>query len=142
MDLNEARKRLPELAGLSDESALNVIHQVYYPNMDRAALADRLGFKAAPPPVPERSMARAAGDLGLQFAGGAVSGVRMMSDLFGADNAVSGGLRGAEDALRELQSAAAKADQQRIAPGDNFFLGLEAMAEKNIVLFSKEALRR
>ena len=34
------------------------------------------------------------------------------------------------------------ADQQRIAPGDNFFLGLEAMAEKNIVLFSKEALKR
>lgn len=34
------------------------------------------------------------------------------------------------------------ADQQRILPGDNFFLGLEAMAERNIVLFSKEALRR
>jgi N12 class adenine-specific DNA methylase len=114
MDLNEARKRLPELAGLSDESALNVIHQVYYPNMERAALAERLGFKAPPPPTPDRSMARAAGDLGLQFAGGAVSGVRMMSDVFGANNAVSTGLRSAEDALRELQSAAAKADQQRI----------------------------
>lgn len=139
MDLNEARKRLPELAGLSDESALNVIHQVYYPKMDRAALADRLGFKAAPPPVPERSMARAAGDLGLQFAGGAVSGVRMMSDLFGADNAVSGGLRGAEDALRELQSAAAKADQQRIAEimkeaeskgfGDQVIAGVKAFGQ-------------
>lgn len=115
MDLNEARKRLPELAGLSDESALNVIHQVYYPTMEKAALAERLGYKSPPPPAPERSMVRAAGDLGLQFGGGVVSGVRMMSDLFGADNAVSGGLRGAEDALRQLQSAAAKADQQRIA---------------------------
>lgn len=34
------------------------------------------------------------------------------------------------------------ADQQRVDPGDNFFLGIEAMAEKSIVLFSKEALRR
>ena len=36
MNIQEARKRLPELAGLSDESALNVIHEVYYPTMDKA----------------------------------------------------------------------------------------------------------
>lgn len=53
MDLNEARKRLPELAGLSDESALNVIHQLYYPDMDKAVLADRLGYKAPPLPAPK-----------------------------------------------------------------------------------------
>lgn len=53
MDLNEARKRIPELAGLSDESALNVIHQVYYPDVDKAVLAERLGYKALPPPVPK-----------------------------------------------------------------------------------------
>ncbi len=39
----EARKRLPELSGLSDESALNVIHQAYYPQWDKAKLAEALG---------------------------------------------------------------------------------------------------
>lgn len=139
MDLNEARKRLPELAGLSDESALNVIHEVYYPNMDKAALAGRLGYKPPAPPAPERSMLRAVGDLGLQTVGGAVSGVRMMTDIAGADNAVSTGLRSAEDALRELQSATAKADQQRIAEimkeaenkgfGDQVVAGIKAFGQ-------------
>lgn len=115
MNLEEARKRIPELNGLSDESAVNVIHEVYYPDMDKAALAGRLGYKMAPPPAPERSAARAVGDLGLQFAGGAVSGVRMMADIAGAGNKVSGTLRTAEEALREWQSAAAKADQARVA---------------------------
>lgn len=39
----EARKRIPELAGLSDESALNVLHEVYYPHWDKAKLAEELG---------------------------------------------------------------------------------------------------
>ena len=115
MDLNEARKRLPQFANLDDESFVDVVHRRYYSNIPIEQLQEHLGYKPPPPPAPERSMLRAAGDLGLQTAGGAVSGVRMMTDLAGADNAVSGGLRSAEDALRELQSAAAKADQQRIA---------------------------
>ncbi len=45
MTMQEARKRIPELNGLSDESALNVIHQVYYPNMDKADLGSRLGVE-------------------------------------------------------------------------------------------------
>lgn len=45
MTLDEARKNIPELSGLNDESALNVIHQVYYPHMDKADLAARLGVK-------------------------------------------------------------------------------------------------
>lgn len=32
------------------------------------------------------------------------------------------------------------ADQQRIDPGDNFYLGIEAMAERTIVVFSKEVM--
>lgn len=115
MNLEEARKRLPELEGLSDPAAIDVIHEVYYPQMDKAKLAGKLGYKAPPAPAPERSTMRAAGDLALQFGGGAVSGVRMMSDLLGANNAVSGTLRNAEDALQKLQSAAAQADQQQIA---------------------------
>lgn len=32
------------------------------------------------------------------------------------------------------------ADQQRIDPGDTFFLGIESMSERTIVVFSKEAM--
>ncbi len=39
--LAETRQKLPELAGLSDESALNVIHRLYYPQMDKGQLASK-----------------------------------------------------------------------------------------------------
>ena len=53
MTLEEARKILPELAGLSDEAALNVIHQVYYPSMDKAVLAKKMGFQLPETPTPK-----------------------------------------------------------------------------------------
>ena len=52
MTLDEARKRIPELSGLSDESALNVIHEVYYPHMNKADLAARLGVKKSDSKAP------------------------------------------------------------------------------------------
>lgn len=115
MNLQEARKKLPELNGLSDESALNVIHEVYYPGMNKADLANRLGYKPLEAPVPERSTMRAVGDLATQFGTGAVSGVRMMTDMFGADNRVSQGLRSAEEALGGLLSAQAVGDQKKVS---------------------------
>ena len=69
----------------------------------------------APPPPPERSALRAAGDLAVQLGAGAASGARMITDLGGANNTVSRGLRSWEDALRGLQSAAEQNDQQRIS---------------------------
>lgn len=50
----EARNKLPELNGLSDESALNVIHKVYYPDMDKSELARRLGLSIQPAIVVQR----------------------------------------------------------------------------------------
>lgn len=44
ISIAEVRRKIPELNGLSDESALNVIHQVYYPEMEKADLAKRLGL--------------------------------------------------------------------------------------------------
>jgi len=136
MNFQEARKKLPQFNNLPDDSFIDVVHRVYYPDMDKADLAGRLGYKMPEPPVPERSAARAMGDLATQFGGGVVSGVRMMSDMFGADNAVSGGLRSAEEALRSLQSAVAQQDQQKVAAimqeaegkgwGEQIKLGLKA----------------
>ena len=66
-------------------------------------------------PVEPRGALRAVSDTAVQFGKGAVSGVRMMSDVFGADNAVSGGLRSADEALSGLLSATAKQDQAQVA---------------------------
>ena len=115
MNLQEARKKIPELSGLSDESALNVIHEAYYPKLDKADLAKRLGYTMPEPAVKPRSALRAVGDTAVQFGKGALTGVRMMSDVFGADNAVSGGLRTADDALAGLLSATAQKDQAQVA---------------------------
>lgn len=54
MTLQEARKVLPELAGLNDQTALNVIHSEYYPDMDKAELAKRLGVEWVPPKAPQK----------------------------------------------------------------------------------------
>lgn len=54
MTLQEARKVLPELAGLNDQSALTVIHSQYYPDMDKAELASRLGVKLPEPKAPSK----------------------------------------------------------------------------------------
>lgn len=136
MDLQEARKRLPILASLDDATFVDAVHQKYYSDINKADFAKWMGYKMPEAPAPERSTMRAMGDLATQFGGGVVSGVRMMTDTFGADNMVSGGLRSVEDALQGLQSAAAKHDQQRIAQimqeadgkgwGEQVALGLKA----------------
>ena len=56
MTLEEARQKIPELNGLSDESALNVIHAVYYPHMNKADLAARLGVKQSDSKAPNRKL--------------------------------------------------------------------------------------
>ncbi len=53
MTLDDARKKIPELAGLSDDVALNVIHKVYYPHMDKADLAARLGVTQSDSKAPK-----------------------------------------------------------------------------------------
>ena len=57
MTLEEARKKLPQFNNLPDDSFVDVVHRVYYPNMDKADLAGRLGYKApvAPAPKPKLS---------------------------------------------------------------------------------------
>lgn len=48
MDLNEARKRLPQFANLDDESFVEAVHQRYYSDMPIEKLQQHLGYK---PPV-------------------------------------------------------------------------------------------
>ena len=77
---------------------------------------------AAPAPTPTTQapeegsgFLRQVADVPLQFGKGATTGVRMIADVFGADNAASKALTGVEDYLGDLMSAQSKNDSKRIA---------------------------
>ena len=63
----------------------------------------------------KRTWGQAIGDTAVQFGQGAVTGVKMMSDVFGANNAVSSGLGDVNQALDGLLSATAQNDKQKVA---------------------------
>ena len=71
---------------------------------------------ATPEPTPEsQSGFRQVADVPLQVTKGAVQGVRMLTDVLGADNPVSKGLRGVEDYVGDLLSAQSKKDSREIS---------------------------
>ena len=73
--------------------------------------------KAAPAPAaaPESfSTLRGIADVPLQVGKGAVSGVRMIADAFGAGSSTSNTLKGAEDYLANLMSAQSKQDTKEM----------------------------
>lgn len=63
----------------------------------------------------DQSILREVADVPLKIAGGAVTGVRMVADAFGAGSDLSKTLRGAEDYVAALYSAQSKQDSQEIA---------------------------
>ena len=75
----------------------------------------RLVAPPAPPKPEESGFLRQVADVPVTVAKGAASGVRAIADIFGANNPVSRGIRGAEDYLDSLLSAEARNDQQEIA---------------------------
>jgi hypothetical protein len=71
---------------------------------------------ATPEPTPEsQSGFRQVADVPLQVTKGAVQGVRMLTDVLGADNPVSKGLRGVENYVGDLLSAQSKKDSREIS---------------------------
>lgn len=70
---------------------------------------------APAPPKEESGFFRQLADVPVQVAGGVASGIRLITDAFGADNPVSQTIRGAETYLQGLLSAQAKEDQQEVA---------------------------
>lgn len=53
MTLEEARKKLPQFNNLADDSFVDVVHRVYYPNMDKAEFAKSIGYQLPAPPAPK-----------------------------------------------------------------------------------------
>lgn len=69
----------------------------------------------APPPPEKQSAFRQVADIPLGIAKGAVQGVRMIADAFGAGSDTSKTIKSAETYLADLMSAQAKNDQQEIS---------------------------
>ncbi|WP_423459976.1 JAB domain-containing protein [Ottowia sp. VDI28] len=65
--------------------------------------------------LPSRSIVRSAADTAIAAGTGVVQGVKMLSDVAGADNPVSRGLGAASDALTDLESPYRKAQKQERA---------------------------
>jgi hypothetical protein len=66
-------------------------------------------------PKEKEDVLRQAADLPVNFTKGIVSGVRMLTDVLGANNPISKNLRGAEEYLGGFLSAQAKNDQEEMA---------------------------
>ena len=63
----------------------------------------------------EQGILRQVADIPLGIARGGVTGIKMMTDILGADNPVSKSLSGVEGYMADLMSAQAKEDQQEIS---------------------------
>jgi hypothetical protein len=78
-------------------------------------LFDELGIKPVIPESANPGVLRSAGDLGLEVVSGGIKGLRFITDVAGADNAVSGGLRVADQAVKGLQSLRAQYEDEEVA---------------------------
>jgi|LakMenEpi13Jul12_1017406.scaffolds.fasta_scaffold00045_3 hypothetical protein len=98
-----------------DESSIGTqasIPYQYDKSRFRPKGATALGAK---PKVEEESVFRQALDIPVNIARGGVQGIKMMTDILGADNPVSKSLSGVEGYMADLLSAQAKEDQTEIA---------------------------
>ena len=100
---------MPYKVGLPDGRSVEFPDSVPH---DQAADIIRSQLLGAKPE--EQSNFRQLADIPLKAGEGVATGVRMLTDAFGADNAVSQGIRGVENYLQSLLSAQAKDDQQEI----------------------------
>jgi len=99
-DVNAARK-----AGYSDSELVQHFRNA----------APTAPVKAPEVAPQDQSVFRQVADVPLKIGAGAVTGVRMIADAFGANTAVSKSLRGVEDEIAALYSAQSKNDSKEIA---------------------------
>jgi hypothetical protein len=112
----EVRSQYPQYKDLTDQQLAEGLHRKYYSDIPFEEFASKVGYAAAPAePQEESGFLRQAADVPVQFATGIATGVRLITDAFGADNPVSQNIRGVENYLQGLLSAQAKNDQQEIA---------------------------
>lgn len=82
--------------------------------LDFSKLASQFGGAVAQERPQDQSVLRQVADVPLQIGQGAVAGVRMLADVFGANNPVSKALKSTEGYIGELFSAQSKQDAQEV----------------------------
>jgi hypothetical protein len=115
---------LPQSTGFDPDAFLTEEEELEFaqpaPAAQPAYQYDPSGFRrkkpvVAEPKPEEQGILRQVADIPLGIARGGVTGIKMMTDILGADNAVSKSLSGVEGYMADLMSAQAKEDQQEIS---------------------------
>lgn len=125
--------------GASSQDAIAYIYDTQY-----------AGKTPTAEPKPEdQSVFRQVADIPLQAGTGLATGIRMMTDAFGADNPVSQSIRGVENYLQDLLSAQSKQDQREMSRimqeaqdkgvADQVVAGLKAFATAPVDVLSQAA---
>jgi hypothetical protein len=128
-DLNAVRKKLPALAALDDDQLVDALHELYYPQMDKGELANRLGYKPPEKPVEQAGLFRSAGDVGIKLAQGVVD---LGQSVVGVGDLATGGAvgnalgkigydpKGTNDFLGDYLSDSQKAADAKVQNADGF----------------------
>ena len=127
MNLAQIRAKYPQYGDLSDKQLADALHKKFYSDLPIQDYYKRIGFAAAPPesaavskikglfPTPVADVLHQFADVPIGFQKGVLQGIRMVSDIFGANNAFSKSVKQNEEALANLMSAQSRGDQQEIA---------------------------
>jgi hypothetical protein len=148
MNLNEARQRIPALANLNDQDAIDVLQQHYYPDIDKAQLAQALGVQTPQVDPPQAGVLRTAGDMGIKVAQGVVG---LGQAAVGLGSLATGGLVGkgaralgydpqrTKEILGEYLSDSQKASDAKVANADGFVDTIAASLSNPRALFGSVA---
>ena len=101
------RQQYPQYGEVPDDTLADALYAKFYSHVPREEFDSAMAGAQEPA---EGSIA----DLPLGLVGAATYGVRSVTDLFGAENIASQGLRSAEEALSGMLSAQAKNDQEQL----------------------------
>jgi hypothetical protein len=104
--LADLRKEYPDLDGLSDQDAVDVVHSIFYADLPREKVASALGVQPAPEPAQPRGMLGVAKDVGISALKGAIG---VPEAAVGALDLVSGGYAGKAAQAAGFRPAEAKA---------------------------------
>jgi len=124
MDITQVRAKYPQYKDLSDKQLADALHAKFYSDLPIQDYYKRIGFAPEPAavskikgllPAPVADTLHQVADVPIGFQKGVMQGIRMVSDMFGANNAFSKSVKQNEEALANLMSAQAKNDQQEIA---------------------------
>jgi hypothetical protein len=124
MNIQQIRSQYPQYNDLSDKQLADALHSKFYSDLPIQDYYNRIRFAPESSviskakeflPAPAVDILHQVADVPIGLQKGMAQGIRMISDMFGANNTFSQVVKQQEEALASLMSAQAKNDQQEIA---------------------------